>query len=410
MRAGVGFRDEEDPRASARGAFDDALASGGVARPSLVLAFCGGGLDAPAFFEALRACVGAGVPILGGSAIGVVTSDALSYAGQPAAIAVLELDEPLAAFAAVGGLADSEVGAGRALGERLAGAAGSTILALYDSVKVAPTAGAPPVMNAAPPLIQGIEEAFGRPALLVGGGLLGDYGFSPTWQFCGSFAAQQHVAAAVFGPKTRAVVRVMHGCTPMDGVYHTLTSVEGSVIHAIDGRPAAQVIDQVYGSQQWRSQRPLLRLAIGVNGGEAAGASDEASLVNRLITGALPGSESIGLFEPDLGAGTEFLFMLRDGNLMVESARKNTVLAVERMLAEGAVPRFALYIDCAGRAAAASDTLTEEAAEVQAVLAEHGVPLLGFYSGVEIAPMGGRSRGLDWTGVLLLLGDEVADG
>jgi hypothetical protein len=34
-----------------------------------------------------------------------------------------------------------------------------------------------------------------------------------------------------------------------------------------------------------------------------------------------------------------------------------------------------------------------------------GVPLLGFYSGVEVAPVRGASRGLDWTGVLLLLGE-----
>jgi len=32
--------------------------------------------------------------------------------------------------------------------------------------------------------------------------------------------------------------------------------------------------------------------------------------------------------------------------------------------------------------------------------------LLGFYSGVEIAPFLGRSRGLDWTGVLLLFVED----
>ena len=30
------------------------------------------------------------------------------------------------------------------------------------------------------------------------------------------------------------------------------------------------------------------------------------------------------------------------------------------------------------------------------------VPLLGFYSGVEIAPLMGRAQPLDWTGVLTL--------
>jgi hypothetical protein len=66
-------------------------------------------------------------------------------------------------------------------------------------------------------------------------------------------------------------------------------------------------------------------------------------------------------------------------------------------------------IDCAGRAAQISDTLTEEAAEVQTVMNEYAVPLLGFYSGVEVAPMLGQSRGLDWTGVLLVLAEEQGE-
>jgi hypothetical protein len=31
---------------------------------------------------------------------------------------------------------------------------------------------------------------------------------------------------------------------------------------------------------------------------------------------------------------------------------------------------------------------------------------LGFYSGVEIAPLMGRSRGLDWTGVLVVIAED----
>jgi small ligand-binding sensory domain FIST len=64
-------------------------------------------------------------------------------------------------------------------------------------------------------------------------------------------------------------------------------------------------------------------------------------------------------------------------------------------------PIFALYIDCAGRTSAFSGAEIEEAAILQAELGLE-IPLLGFYSGVEIAPLLGRSRPLDWTGVLTL--------
>jgi small ligand-binding sensory domain FIST len=191
----------------------------------------------------------------------------------------------------------------------------------------------------------------------------------------------------------------------MDGISHVLTRVEGDVIHEIDGRPAAERIDDVYGSREWRTQRPVSRLALGVPLGERHRLAGEDGYVNRLITGVLPDGKAIGLFEPDLEDGAEVLFMLRDPALMIESARRGSEAAVARMRREGGRPRFALYVDCAGRAAAVSKTATEEAAEVQAVMRREGVPLLGFYSGVEVAPVRGVSRGLDWTGVLLLLGE-----
>ena len=49
---------------------------------------------------------------------------------------------------------------------------------------------------------------------------------------------------------------------------------------------------------------------------------------------------------------------------------------------------------------------TEEAAEVQQVMNRYNTPLLGFYSGVEVAPILGKSRGLDWTGVLMVLAKD----
>ncbi len=36
-----------------------------------------------------------------------------------------------------------------------------------------------------------------------------------------------------------------------------------------------------------------------------------------------------------------------------------------------------------------------------------GIPFLGFYSGVEIASLMGRSRGLDWTGVLIIFAENM---
>ena len=409
MRVGVGFVNAPGAFDAGRLAAAEAMRAGGVVAPDLVLAFCGGSLDARAFHGGVRAAVGPQAPILGGSAIGVITQDQLAYEGHPAGVAVLELGAPLRGLAAVEVLEGAERAAGRRLGQALAeaGADGSPALLLfYDSIHTPPSASSPPVMNASRPLIAGLAEGLPGCPPVVGAGLLGDFAFSRTWQFGGASAGQQLAVGALLAPSLHTSVKVMHGCTPMDGVPHVLTRVAGCVLHEIDGRPAASVIDGLYGSADWRTQRPVNRLTLGVHHGETHCLPGEDGYVNRLITGVMPDGLAVGLFEPDLVDGAEVVFMLRDPELMLESARVGSEAAVARMRREGGRPTFALYIDCAGRAAIASGTVTEEAAEVQAVMTRSGIPLLGFYSGVEVAPIQGASRGLDWTGVLLLVGER----
>jgi len=66
-------------------------------------------------------------------------------------------------------------------------------------------------------------------------------------------------------------------------------------------------------------------------------------------------------------------------------------------------PSFAFYINCGGRAMPFSGVGFEDASEVQKALA--GIPLAGFYSGVEVAKVGDHLQALDWTGVLCIFSD-----
>ena len=77
-------------------------------------------------------------------------------------------------------------------------------------------------------------------------------------------------------------------------------------------------------------------------------------------------------------------------------------MLMKKIIKDGKKAIFGLYVDCAGRTSSLSNTQTEEAIEVQKVFNQYHTPLLGFYSGVEIAPLAGKNRGLDWTGVLIV--------
>lgn len=407
MKAGIGYGNHPDAHMLGQQIAAHAIAQGNITTPDLVLAFCSGQLDPSAFYAGLRATVRDTVPIIGGSAIGIITNDDLSYDATPAGVAILQLDDVRVRIAAASSIDQDEHRAGIHLGTHLADdPTGRLLLMFYDSVKAPPTHDTPPVMNASPPLIAGIETALPPGIPIAGGGVLGDHAFSPTHQFCGSFVGQQSVVGALFSGNIVPYVQIMHGCTLKDGIYHTITRIDGPVIYEIDGQPAAEMIDMLYGDQSWRSQLPVRRLALGVNYGEKFGDFQEDLVVARLIVGVVPGGDGVVLFEPDLEPGTEIQFMLRDGQTMIESAQRNASRLMQQIADAGHMPRLALYIDCAGRAANVSDTLTEEAAEIQAVMNRHQVPLIGFYSGVEVAPLVEHSRGLDWTGVLLVLAEE----
>ena len=407
MKAGVGYGNDKDPFALGRKVAEDAMKQGGAPAPGLVLAFCGGQVDAARYYEGLRSVVGEEAPIIGGSAVGIITNDDLSYDGYPAGAAVLSSDGLHVEIASADQLDRDERTAGRDLAEQLHCTSRSkALLVFYDSVKVSPTADDPPVMNASPHLIQGMDDVLKGCVPIIGAGVIGDFLFSPTKQFRGSSVGDQSVVGALMGGAFSVYHSIMHGCTPMDGVYHRITKIDGPVIFEVDGRPVVQVIDELYDDQTWMKQMPVKRLTIGVNHGSRGGEFQEEAYVNRLIAGALPNREGIVLFEPDLAEGTEFLFMLRDSHSMMESARRNAAALMEQVLGDGKRPWFGLYIDCAGRTAAFSETPTEEAAELRNVLNRYKVPFLGFYSGVEIAPLLGKSRGLDWTGVLVLFAES----
>lgn len=405
MKVGIGYCNKRDAFDSGRTAASEAARGGNINKPDLTLAFCSGQLDHEEFLRGIKETVG-DTPVIGGSTIGIITKDDLSYKGYPSGVAIFQLDEIKYQIAAVGGLDKDEKLAGCNLIGKLSRTQNDRLLLIfYDSIKVPASPISPPIMNASPPLIDGIESVLQSNVPIIGAGLVGDYQFSNTEQFCGSNVCEQSVVGALLSGFVNVYHSVMHGCSPVDGRYRKITKKQGSVIYELDGKPIVETIDESYGDQSWRKQHPLNLLTIGVNYGEKLQYQEDKYL-NRLITGILPDGSGIGIFEPDLEEGMEIQFMLRDGNVMIESSRNNPESLMKNINDDGKIPVFGLYIDCAGRAAEQSNTVTEEAAEVQQVMNRYNTPLLGFYSGVEVAPILGKSRGLDWTGVLMVLAKD----
>lgn len=193
---------------------------------------------------------------------------------------------------------------------------------------------------------------------------------------------------------------IMHGCKPSSD-YHTVTKAEANVVLEIDNKRAVDMIAELLGpdAETGWEDFPLF-LTLGVNKGDKYGEFKEDEYVNKLCMAVDAKRGGLVMFGPDLIVGSEVQLMRRALDFKYISQRTNELL--ERV--GDRRPFFALYIDCCGRASAYCGTEGEEAEEVQKVIGPR-MPLLGIYSGVEIAKVAGNIQELDWTGVLCVFSE-----
>jgi small ligand-binding sensory domain FIST len=180
-----------------------------------------------------------------------------------------------------------------------------------------------------------------------------------------------------------------------------VTRIDGPLIYELNGRPALEVLQEMIGDEQgsFNADNLSLNITLGEKHGDLYAPYSESAYVNRLIVNANPEDGSVRIFEADFQVGTKIQIMSRNNQMMMESVQQRTKALRDSL--GSATPLGALYINCAGRACAFGGGDVEEASVLQKELGAE-IPLLGFYSGVEIAPLLGRSRPLDWTGVLTL--------
>ncbi len=395
MRVGVGYSENPDTLSAGRQAADEALRQTGQEKPDLILLFATARHEARVLRSAVASVVGESVPIVGGGAVGAISNSRFGYAGDQVILAALCLEGVQCSVLVEAGLRESEYDTGFSLGKQLADRGvrpDDSVILLYDAVD---RTGETLRLLMATPLLAGLERGLGFLPALTGAGLQGDYLCTPTPQWLGGEIGSHHAIALAFGGEVRVDSVIMHGCRPATG-YYTVTKADRQTILEIDGRPALEFLDSLLGHAVPPEEYPFF-LILGVNKGVKWGEFDENSYASRLCLGIDAERGGIVMFEPDMVEGTEFQIMYRSLDLDYMIPRLE--LAFERL--EGRKPVFALYIDCAGRASGYAGFDLEDAAVVQNVVAGRA-PLLGLYAGVEIAPVEGRPRGLDWTGVFCL--------
>ena len=402
MKVGVGYCDNPDSSVAGLNAARQALANAERSDAcDMVLLFATATHNAEQLREAVLSVFG-DVPVYGGGSVGIITNKEYGYAGNQVGLACFWLDKAECDVFLVDELDKGEAAAGRRLGEQLKNhgvTPDSSVMMFYDAIEQTEQ-GVRILM--ATWLLEGIKDGLGFLPALTGAGIQGDHICTPTAEFVGDAIGQHQVMALSFSDNITIDSTIMHGCRPAS-TYYTVTRAEGPVILEINGEPAIPFIDNVLGSAITPDQYPFF-LLFGINHGEAWGEYDENNYASRLCLGLDPERNGIVMFEPDMVAGTRFQLMFRSMDL--DYMRPKIESLFEQL--GDREPVLAMYIDCAGRCAGYGGIDMEDAVVLQEMVGDR-VPVLGLYTGVEIAPIGGRSRGLDWTGVFCLF-SQARDG
>ncbi|WP_265548239.1 FIST N-terminal domain-containing protein [Roseomonas mucosa] len=161
------------------------------APPTLVLLFGGGKLEPEVLLETLNQTL-PGVPVIGGSAAGVIATSALGCTGLEVGMVAFFDPAVTPKVHATYELLESDYEAGRQLGMSARGthAPASAVLLFYDSVR----AFQPRQLHLAGSVLDGFRSGWQREALVIGGGLLTDLNLSDGWMLLDG-SVRRHAAA-----------------------------------------------------------------------------------------------------------------------------------------------------------------------------------------------------------------------
>jgi hypothetical protein len=397
-KIGVSFSTSPGSGDAGREMAQEALRNAGTDSAGLALVFASTEHDSESLLRGVKSIVGNKCIIAGGTSTGVITNDYLGYEGFHAGIMVVSDPDISYTTEVVENINCDEYRAGKEMGRRLAflkNYEDPALLLIYDGIRNQPTK--MNLFNEATPILRGMEEELGKMPAMAGAGVLVGMNMKKTEVWDNQKPYRDALLSLVLHGNIRLDTTIMHGCKPASD-YHRITKVSGNMVLEVDNRPAIEVAADYMGNStlyDWKNS--MFFITLGVNRGEKYGPFREEDYVNRMVVGVDEATGAISLVEGDLKEGDEFQFMRRSIETDMISAQAKQLLD---SLA-GREPLFAFYISCLGSVKKLFGTEKEESEEIQKTVGS-GIPLLGIYSGVEIARVREKVMPLDWTGVLCI--------
>lgn len=401
-RAGSGLSANPDSAAAAREAIEEAMAEAKLDAASLVFLFTTPGhlQRWPEVVSAVAEGTG-GARVVGCTGFGVLTAQGEIERTPGISVLAVGGDAPPAAPFLVEGLAEAPIECGRAigraarkeLGDALSEESPPLVVIMPDSYQLQADA-----------LFEGIHEELGEDAIIVGGGAAEDGSAGRTFQFLDGQVQTGAVSGVVFANAPNRFIGISQAYLPV-GEPRLITRAEDNVIWEISGERAYDAFAEAAGPEWMENIRvAAMNLFIGIPGDPDKVMLDHGEYIVRPIVGADEERGIIALPTP-VKTGQAVTFAKRDGSRARDDLRTMLEKGARRFAApEGGDARaFGLYFNCAGRGSSLYGKMEVDAMAIREKM--RGLPVAGFFTGSEIAPIGKIDHLHQYSGVLVLVGE-----
>ena len=231
-------------------------------------------------------------------------------------------------------------------------------------------------------IVRGVQEVLGKNFPIMGGSAGDDFAFKKTYQYYNDQVLTDAVVGVGLSGEVSWGVGVRHGWEPI-GLPMKVTKAEGAKLIEVNNRPALSIYEDYFGKKaEELIKEPIARMAYTYPLGMSVEGSPEL-LIRDVVIANEKGEITCAAEIPE---GSEIRLMLGDFDKAIQAAKEAAEGALAQL--EGAKPKVIFVFDCMARCKLLGPRIGEEIIAIQEVLGKE-VPLIGFYTYGEQAPLGG---------------------
>ncbi len=375
--AGVGLSKNKDSYQAGFDACTMAIKQAGGGAPDITFAFASAVFDQKELVRGIREASG-NAPLVGCTDAGEITNEGPTSK----AVGVMAVKSDRVKFYT--GLGANVKGgareAGQAVAREVKGKSGDGLRIFVMLPDVLTGNGAD--------IVRGVLDVLGPHFPVVGGAPGDDFIFEKTHEYRDDEVASGAVAGVGLSGDFSLGAGVRHGWVPI-GLPMKVTKAQGAILYELDGKPAVNIYEDYFGQKAEELRKEALaRLAITYPLGLKIPEYEEEYLIRDPIKANEDGSITCAAEIPE---GSEIRLMIGSKEKAIEAAQDAARRLMKEFADDKTAPKFVLMFNCIAREKLFGEHANEE---IQAVLEIIGrdVPLLGFYTYGEQAPLGGELR------------------